>query len=117
MVIVNRENDYKLVNEASVQLINVSNTNEQIHTDNSYIFASHNLSKIGNVNLITVQENGKKKIIDEISKGEKATVHLKFREPLFITPYNINKKFGSMALLNSEKECIGLGIIKSVKYK
>ena len=117
MVIVNKENDFKLVNEVSVQLINISNTNEQIHLDTTYLCASHNLSKTGKVNLITVQENGKKTVTDKISKGEKATIQLKFREPIFLTPYNINKKFGSMAILNSEKECIGLGIIKSVKYK
>ena len=115
MVIVNKENDFKLVNEVSIQLINVSNTNEHIHLDTTYLCASHNLSKTGKVNLITVQENGKKTVVDKISKGEKATIQLKFREPIFLTPYTINKKFGSMALLNSEKECIGLGIIKTVK--
>jgi translation elongation factor EF-1alpha len=118
MVIVSKENDFKLVNEISIQIINVSKIGEAISTDNSYLFGSHNISKIGKINLITAQENNKKKNIGKILKGEKGIIHVKFREPVFLTTYNNSKKFGSIALLNSEsKESIGLGIIKTVKYK
>ena len=97
MVLTSKENDIKLVNEVSIQVINVSKTNEAITSDNSYLFGSHNLSKIGKISLITAQENNKKKNIEKILKGEKGLIHVKFREPVFLTSYNNSKKFGSIA--------------------
>jgi sulfate adenylyltransferase subunit 1 len=118
MVITSKENDIKLVNEVSIQVINVSKTNEAIISDNTYLFASHNLSKAGKINFITLQENNKKRNLEKVTKGEKGLISVKFREPVFLTTYSNNKKFGSIALLNTEtKESVGLGIIKTVKYK
>ena len=37
-MVISRENDFKLVNEISIQIINVSKINEAILADNSYLF-------------------------------------------------------------------------------
>ena len=86
----------------------------------------HNKESIASINTITLsKKHGKdttKINVNNLLLGEKGILNISFREPVIVMPYNINdianKHLSSVALLDTNtRELIGIGIVKSVKYK
>ena len=100
-----------------VQLINLNG--KLISRDQSYILLCHNLETIGTINQITLNSKQTTKMnVDNMVLGEKGILNVSFRESVIVTPYLMNQNLASVALLDKNtRELIGIGLVKSVKYK
>lgn len=125
MIVTNKLDSIKSTRNIQIQIVNLNGM--LISLDKTYTLMCHNKETIASVNNITLsKKQGKdttKINVNNLVLGEKGILNVSFREPIIVSPYNnstnlANKHLSSVALLdNNTRELIGIGIVKSVKYK
>ncbi len=124
MIVTNKLDYIKSTKNIQIQIVNLNGM--LISLDKTYILMCHNKESIASINTITLsKKHGKdttKINVNNLLLGEKGILNISFREPVIVTPYNINdianKHLSSVALLDTNtRELIGIGLVKSVKYK
>ena len=117
MIVTSNLDAVKPTRNIHVQLINLNG--KLISRDQSYILLCHNLETIGTINQITLNNKQTTKMnVDNMVLGEKGILNVSFRESIIVTPYLMNQNLASVALLDKNtRELIGIGLVKSVKYK
>ena len=125
MIVTDNVDSVKQTRNVQIQVINLNGM--LISLDNTYTLLCHNVETLATVNNIVLSKKQGKETtkinVNSLVLGEKGLLNVSFREPIIMAPYNnineiANKHLSSVAILhNTTRELIGIGIVKSVKYK
>ena len=125
MIVTDNVDSVKQTRNVQIQVINLNGM--LISLDKTYTLLCHNVETLATVNNIVLsKKQGKETMkinVNSLVLGEKGLLNVSFREPIIMAPYNnsneiANKHLSSVAILhNTTRELIGIGIVKSVKYK
>lgn len=125
MIVTDNLDSIKQTRNVQIQIININGM--LISQDKTYTLLCHNVETLATVNNIVLSKKQGKETtkinVNSLVLGEKGILNVSFREPIIMVPYNnsneiANKHLSSVALLhNTTRELIGIGIVKSVKYK
>ena len=125
MIVTDNVDSVKQTRNVQIQIINLNGM--LISLDKTYTLLCHNVETLATVNNIVLSKKQGKETtkinVNSLVLGEKGLLNVSFREPIIMAPYNnsneiANKHLSSVAILhNTTSELIGIGIVKSVKYK
>ena len=125
MIVTNNLDSVKQTRNVQIQIINLNGM--LISLDKTYTLLCHNVETLATINNIVLSKKQGKETtkinVNSLVLGEKGLLNVSFREPIIMAPYNnsneiANKHLSSVAILhNTTRELIGIGIVKSVKYK
>lgn len=125
MIVTDNVDSVKQTRNVQIQVINLNGM--LISLDKTYTLLCHNVETLATVNNIVLSKKQGKETtkinVNSLLLGEKGILNVSFREPIIMAPYNnsneiANKHLSSVAILhNTTRELIGIGIVKSVKYK